>query len=72
MDFFKNNPEIVGKVMRVILEYLGFIEPEGLPDEGDPAYRYAHAILENVGRGGLVVLVIAGEITLAQITDGLF
>jgi len=67
MDFFKNNPDIVSKVMRVILEYLGFIEPEGRPDEGDPAYRYAHAILENVGRVGLVVLVIAGEITLARL-----
>ena len=52
--------------MRVILEYLGFIEPEGLPEEGDPAYRYAHAIMENVGRVGLLVLVIAGEITVAR------
>ena len=72
MDFFNKDPEIVGKVMRVICEFLGFIESEGMPEEGDPAYDYAHAIMENVGRVGLFVLVIAGEITVAQITDGLF
>ena len=72
MDFFKKDPEIVGKVMRVIFEYLGFIESEGMPEEGDPAYGYAHAIMHTVGRVGLAVLVIAAEITVAQITDGLF
>ena len=67
MDFFKRDPEIVGKVMRVIFEYLGFIESEGMPEEGDAAYDYAHAIMNTVGRAGLAVLVISAEITVTRL-----
>lgn len=67
MDFFTNNPGIAGKVMRVIFEYLGFIEPTGMPEDGDPAYRYAHAIVQTIGRVGVLVLVIVAEMTLARI-----
>ena len=66
MDFFKNNPGIAGKVMRIILEYLGFIEATGMPDDGDPAYRYAHAIVESAGRVMLMIVVILLEVKLAQ------
>ena len=67
MDFFNKDPEIVGKVMRVIFEYLGFIESEGMPEEDDPAYAYAHTIMHTVGRVGLAVLVIAAEITVTRL-----
>jgi hypothetical protein len=66
MDFFKNNPGIGGQVMRVIFEYLGFIEPHGVPEEGHPAYRYAHAIMATAGRLMLLIVVVLLELAVAR------
>ena len=66
MDFFRENPGIGGQVARVIFEYLGFVEPNGLPEEGHPAYQYAHAIMATVGRAFLVVTVLILEHTVAK------
>jgi len=66
MDFFKNNPGIGGQVMRVIFEHLGFIEPHGMPEEGHPAYQYAHAIMATAGRTFLLVTVLVIEHKVAQ------
>jgi hypothetical protein len=66
MDFFKQNPGIGGQVMRVIFEYLGFIEPHGMPEEGHPAYRYAHAIMATAGRLMLLIVVVLVELAVAR------
>ena len=67
MDFFKNNPGIGGQVMRVIFEYLGFIEPDGMPEEGHPAYQYAHAIMESVVRAFLLIAILIVEVKVVQL-----
>jgi hypothetical protein len=66
MDFFRENPGIGGQVARVIFEYLGFIEPRDLPEEGHPAYEYAHAIIATAGRAFLVVAVLIVEHQVVQ------
>jgi hypothetical protein len=66
MDFFRENPGIGGQVARVIFEYLGFIEPDDMPEEGHPAYEIAHAIMATVGRASLLVAVLIVENTVAR------
>jgi len=66
MDFFRENPGIGGQVARVIFEYLGFIESNGVPGEDHPAYEIAHAIIANAGRAVLVVAVLIVEHQVVQ------
>jgi hypothetical protein len=66
MDFFKNNPGIVGQVARVIFEYLGFIESDDMPDEDHPAYQYAYAIVDSVVRASLLIAIFIVEMKVAQ------
>ena len=66
MDFFRENPGIGGQVARVIFEYLGFIESNGVPGEDHPAYEIAHAIIANAGRAVLVVTVLIVEHQVVQ------
>jgi len=65
MDFFRDNPGFVRKIVVVGLEHLGFIdiEPNRFDDE---TYRKAHVILESIWRSFLMVNIIAVESLLAS------
>jgi hypothetical protein len=65
MNFFRDNPGFVRKVVVVGLEHLGFIdiEPNRYDDE---TYRKALAILESVWRTLLMVSIIVVESLLAS------
>ena len=65
MDFFRDNPGFVRKVVVVGLEHLGFIEIE--PNRfDDETYRKALAILESIWRTLLMVIIIIVESLLAS------
>jgi hypothetical protein len=65
MNFFRDNPGFVRKVVVVGLEHLGFIdiEPNRYDDE---TYRKALAILESVWRTLLMVNIVIVESLLAS------
>jgi hypothetical protein len=65
MDFFRDNPGFVRKIVVVGLEHLGFIdiEPNRFDDE---TYRKVHAILESLWRTLLMVNIIVVESLLAS------
>jgi len=65
MDFFRENPGFMRKLMVIGFEYLGFIEIE--PNRyDDETYRKALAILESLWRTLLMVSIIAIEALLAS------
>ena len=65
MDFFRENPGFMRKLMVIGFEYLGFIEIE--PNRyDDETYRKALAILESLWRTLLMVSIIAIETVLAS------
>ena len=65
MDFFRDNPGFVRKIVVVGLEHLGFIDIE--PNRFDDAtYRKVHAILESLWRTFLMVNIIVVESLLAS------
>jgi hypothetical protein len=66
VDFFKQNPGIVGQVMRIILEYLGIIEDNAHIDKDDPVRQYAMVVMATIGRAFLMVLIVIVEIKVAN------
>ncbi len=65
MDFFRENPEFMRKLMVIGFEYLGFIEIE--PNRyDDETYRKALAILESLWRTLLMVSIVVVEALLAS------
>ena len=69
MDFFRENPGFMRKLMVIGFEYLGFIEIE--PNRyDDETYRKALAILESLWRTLLMVSIIAIETVLASFLFG--
>ena len=65
MDFFRENPGFMRKLMVIGFEYLGFIEIE--PNRyDDETYRKALAILESIWRTLLMVSIIVVEALLAS------
>ena len=69
MDFFRENPGFMRKLMVIGFEYLGFIEIE--PNRyDDETYRKALAILESLWRTLLMASIIAIETVLASFLFG--
>ena len=65
MDFFRENPGFMRKLVVIGFEYLGFIDIE--PNRYDAeTYRKALAILESLWRTLLMVSIIAIEAVLAS------
>jgi hypothetical protein len=65
MDFFRENPGFMRKLVVIGFEYLGFIDIE--PNRYDAeTYRKAHVILESMWRTFLMVNIIAVESLLAS------